>query len=209
METTTETQRRARIMCDDSPMSPREWDNVGSIVGWHNRCALSDDDEKTHLDSDEWLRALAADHVGQDDPDLISNEHVERIIEKYFVLLTIYMYDHSGIALNTGGFSCPWDSGPVGYIYCTKEKALKECGTIESAMRCMEGEIEVYGQYINGSVFGYVLEEGRVCDLGHTHWETVDSCWGFYGYDPKDNGMLDNVDRGWRELLKAADVEWS
>ena len=28
--------------------------------------------------------------------------------------------------MNTCGFSCPWDSGQIGFIYVSKEKALKE-----------------------------------------------------------------------------------
>ena len=27
------------------------------------------------------------------------------------VILPLYLYDHSGITMNTTGFSCPWDSG--------------------------------------------------------------------------------------------------
>ena len=38
------------------------------------------------------------------------------------VVLPVYMYDHSGITINTTGFSCPWDSGMVGIIYVSKEK---------------------------------------------------------------------------------------
>ena len=31
-----------------------------------------------------------------------------------FVFLPLYLFDHSGITMNTSGFSCPWDSGQVG-----------------------------------------------------------------------------------------------
>ena len=36
------------------------------------------------------------------------------------VILPLYLYDHSGITMNTCGFSCPWDSGQVGWIYADK-----------------------------------------------------------------------------------------
>ena len=35
------------------------------------------------------------------------------------VILPLYLYDHSGITMNTCGFSCPWDSGQVGWIYAS------------------------------------------------------------------------------------------
>ena len=38
----------------------------------------------------------------------------------------IFMYDHSGIVLNTSAFSCPWDSGWLGWTYITPEN-LDEC----------------------------------------------------------------------------------
>ena len=39
-----------------------------------------------------------------------------------------FIYDHSGITMNTTGFSCPWDSGQVGWIYCSKKRFLSETG---------------------------------------------------------------------------------
>ena len=38
-----------------------------------------------------------------------------------FVFLPLYLFDHSGITMNTSGFSCPWDSGQVGWIFCTPD----------------------------------------------------------------------------------------
>ncbi len=45
---------------------------------------------------------------------------------KKFIALKVYMLDHSGLRFSTSGFSCPWDSGQIGYIYTTKEKVKKE-----------------------------------------------------------------------------------
>lgn len=47
-------------------------------------------------------------------------------------MLPLYLYDHSGITMNTSGFSDPWDSCQVGYIYMTKEVFLKETGYTEA-----------------------------------------------------------------------------
>jgi hypothetical protein len=35
------------------------------------------------------------------------------------VILPLYLYDHSGITMSCGPFSCPWDSGQVGIIKCS------------------------------------------------------------------------------------------
>jgi hypothetical protein len=33
------------------------------------------------------------------------------------VILPLYLYDHGGITISCSPFSCPWDSGQVGWIY--------------------------------------------------------------------------------------------
>lgn len=58
----------------------------------------------------------------------MSNNELLEIIEQKAVILPLYLYDHSGITMNTCGFTCKWDSGQVGWIYCTKERFLKETG---------------------------------------------------------------------------------
>lgn len=42
--------------------------------------------------------------------------------------LPVYAYVHSGVALSTGPFSCPWDSGQSGFVYETKETILEWYG---------------------------------------------------------------------------------
>lgn len=162
MEVTSKTLDsgfRVAVEYDCDPESPRSWDNVGTVV-LIDRCRYNFGDESASYDE---LKAI------NDDPANI--------------VLPVYMYDHSGITINTGGFSCPWDSGQVGLIYCTKEKALKEWGTgkkkiVSKKMRkkvyeFLEGEIETLDQYLRGEVYGYVLYDPE--------GEEVSSCWGFYG----------------------------
>ena len=100
------------------------------------------------------------------------------ILEEHIVILPLYLYDHSGLRMSTGGFSCPWDSGQVGWIYCTKQTVIKEYGdwTVESvtkATKCMEQEVETYSEYLAGEVYGYQVID---CD-----GEVLDSCWGYFG----------------------------
>jgi hypothetical protein len=98
------------------------------------------------------------------------------------------MYDHSGIILSTNPFKCRWDSGQVGWIFVTKEKLRKEFGVRritkkikEKAREILAEEVNVYSDYIEGNVFGYILKD--------ENGEELDSCWGFYGIDFNTNGI--------------------
>jgi len=54
-------------------------------------------------------------------------------LDKY-IILPLYLYDHSGITMSTGPFSCPWDSGQVGWIYAPKQKFIDETGYTEAEL---------------------------------------------------------------------------
>jgi hypothetical protein len=94
-----------------------------------------------------------------------------------FVILPLYLYDHSGISISTGSFGDPWDSGQVGYIYCTPETIKREYGEINpqnltTAKGCLEAEVELYDQYLRGDVWFMQLYEEDNC---------IESCGEFYG----------------------------
>jgi hypothetical protein len=185
---------KLRIIRDEDAENPRKWDNLATMYCEHRHYVLGD---------------KHAEDIRDEDGNIDHN--------RYFVL-PLFLYDHSGITMNTTGFHCPWDSGQVGYIYLSKERFKAECarpGKIgkdginpilkpikritkkdaERALKLMEGEVEVYDQYLRGDVYGFVLEEAVVeverdeDDDEVLEWEEKDSCWGFYGDDPANNGM--------------------
>ena len=45
-----------------------------------------------------------------------------------YAMLPLYLYDHSGITMNTTGFNDRWDSGQVGFIYTTKDRVTELMG---------------------------------------------------------------------------------
>ena len=145
------------VVTDDYPENPtKDWGMVGTMVLW-NRCRY-DFGHKT-VDRDTLLELSS-------DPNNI--------------VLPVYLYDHSGITISTSGFSCPWDSGQVGIMYCTKEKAAHAFGkkictkkVREAAVKTMVNEVECVDQYLTGQVYGF-----RVLD---PDGEEVDACWGFFG----------------------------
>jgi len=73
---------RLSVYADECPSSPREWDQLGTIVGWHRRYKLGDEQprEEPHRWLHEWKRGRK---------------------EKDYVILPVYMIDHSCVALNT------------------------------------------------------------------------------------------------------------
>jgi hypothetical protein len=120
------------------------------------------------------------------------------------VMLPLYLYDHSGITMNTTGFSCPWDSGKVGYIIATKEMIRAEYGIkrinkglLEKIEQYLIGEVKIYDQYISGDVYNFLIE-----DMNGNH---IDSCGGFYGSDIKTNGMLEHIRD--KELIDLIELE--
>lgn len=166
------------IAQDEINESPREWDNLGTMACFHRRYTLGDKDHGLSL---EEAQAIEAD-------------------DKKYIALPLYLYDHSGITMNTTGFSCRWDSGQVGVIFVSKEAVRKEYGwkvitkaRKEQILGYLKGEVETYDQFLRGDVYGFKCVENG---------EETDSCWGFYGTDPKENGMIDHIGKEFFESAK-------
>ena len=159
-------QGALKVYYDNTPESPRDWDNLGRMVCFHRRYNLGDDHNYRSSDYNSWAGIAEA-------------------IEKDYdvaVMLPLYLYDHSGITISTSPFSCPWDSGQIGWIFATKEDVRKEFGVkriskkmIERVEKILLAEVEIYDKYLTGEVYGYILE--------NKEGEQVDSCWGFYSIE--------------------------
>jgi len=139
---------------DEDPFNPRkEFEHLTTIGHWHRRYDLG-----TRLDSGMTEETLREYH-----PDIMA-------------VLPLYMYDHSGITINTEGFSCKWDSGQVGWIWITRENAENmgcEDWNEEKLLDAIRADVAEYDAYLTGQVYGYrvLSPEGK----------ELDSCWGFIG----------------------------
>ena len=157
------------IKHDDSPdIHPRtDCENLGTMACWHKRYTLGDIQPKE--DSNDW---------------------VFKNVPKGSIVLPVYMYDHSGLTINTTGFSqvdsARWDWGQLGIIFCTPDRIKKEYSikritkaTREKVRKVLIQEIETYDKHLRGAVWGYVYEGP----------EGYDSCWGFIGDTLEETGI--------------------
>lgn len=168
---------------DTENANPRQWDNNGIMLCSHGRYNLGDKQFDDPQQIDEFL---------EDD--------------KPYVILPLYLYDHSGITISTTDFRDQWDSGQVGYIYTTKAK-LKKNGhtkipTKAKIIEFLKGEVKSYDDYLTGNVFGFVEYEVDKCDQDYEHKKDINSCWGFLG-DLDVNGIFDGEfnKKEWEEIL--------
>lgn len=166
--TDTKPSLTLKLEQDINPLNPREeWENMGTMALFHKRYTLGDKGHGLCTSDFEGWEAM--------------EDHLYRNCGAV-VVLQVFMYDHSGITIRTSPFSCPWDSGQIGFIYVTREKALatfnrkritqKLIGKLTDAL---VSEVKTYDQYLTGDVWSYVIED----DKG----EHIDSCGGFFGHD--------------------------
>ena len=186
---------------DDIRFSPRELGhNLGTMICFHPHYDLGD--HHNYMDKDDFLREMYLNTVGNDERGMERYENMVNmvwsrkmtgpnpdpravddtmlnVISKKYIMLPLYLLDHSGLAMQTTSFHDPWDSGQVGWIYVSKEDALKEFGgekmtgaVKRKAENFMRSEVAVYDFYLRGECYGFEL---------YKNGELSDSCWGFIG----------------------------
>ncbi len=160
LATYTKQNQTLEIIYDECAISPREWDNLGTIITVNQRNYK----------------------LGE-----IQTDEIDEKLKEYDIglILPLFMLDHSSVSLSTRDFNDKWDSGQIGYVFVTKEKlkeeySVKRIGkkTLEKAKRVLESEIKTYGQYVNGEVYGFKITEQK-----NNETENIDACSGFYEID--------------------------
>ena len=195
----TTTKNTLKIVQDSNGESPREWDNLGTIAYRSRNYTLGDEEIDDPI---EWLEDMLDKPKKYEYTDERLQELETILFEKY-IALPVYKYEHSGIAISTTPFSCSWDSGKIGYIYVSKEDVRKGYTVKritnklkQKVLSVLKGEIETFNTYINNDIYGFKIlnEDGDI----------IDSCYGFYGTDWKNNGIIAYIDN---ELLDVTEKE--
>lgn len=169
------------VMHDPEPESPREWSTLGTMLCTHGRYMLGDKNAKETLRED--IRNCKAYRDSWEKKYNMDDIMVLTALASKcgFIMLPLYLYDHSGITMNTTGFSCPWDSGQVGVILVSREWVRAEYDTSRvtaklkaKVLDALKAEVATYDEYLRGDVYGWSVEDAGVA---------FDSCWGYYGFD--------------------------
>lgn len=155
------------IIYEDTAENPRdEYCHLGTMVCWHRRYELGD--KHSYESPDDFLEAMCRRYV----PDFTRPEELtisaklDLLAEvPTFVILPLYLYDHSGISISTHSFNDPWDSGQVGWIYATPDD-LRENFTREPTeqdvwctLPILQQEVDEYNCYLSGTAYCFDLYE--------------------------------------------------
>ena len=164
-------KNKIEVFIDRDAESPREW-AVGTMCCWHKRYNFGDEKAKLRFDPN-WFNSF--------------DDLIEAKLDENDVVLPIYMFDHSGIALSTTPFSCTWDSGQLGFTYMDKATIIKEFGDLsdkskQKAESILISEVEIYGDYVSGNVFYYRESETNPClTCSQVRWVETNTTYEVFG----------------------------
>ena len=171
----TQTGMRVTKTIDEYPINPREWDNLTTMICHCRNYSLGDVKESAQFEGFTSLKELK-----------------QALVEYYGEMAYIKplsLYDHSTQTLAIGEPTDMWDSGYVGFIFVTKDRARKEYGVkritkavIEKIEKLAQSEVEEYNKvWLWGEVYVLSLERvfTNVDDKNDSFVEPVDSVGGF------------------------------
>lgn len=187
------------VQPDEWPLNPRkEYDNLATFCCDHGRYDLGDSDG--HEKARTAVRNSRYWKASWDGIDLHHGPNIYAVMAECedIVMLPLYLYDHSGITISTTPFSCPWDSGQVGFAFMTRDVILKYIpGGVQrlsqkqkaEARRLIRLEVKTYDAYLTGDCWQWSITDTDTNEI-------VESCGGYLaGFeDAKTDG---------RDALKA------
>ena len=155
-----------KLLPDPDAGNPRgDFDHAATFAFFHKRYSLGDKVEIKSEDYRGW-NEMEADIGRRYKPSYIT---------------PVYMYDHSGLVLSTSPFSCPWDSGQVGFMWITDPDIPQD-----KLPGVVEAEIKELNMWLSGDVWTIDIDDGKEC-LG-----------GVYGYDyavKEAKRMINNMEK--------------
>ena len=177
--TITKTYKQAGMRVvkyyDDYAENPRNWDNLTTMICHHRRYSLGDVEESRQFEGFTSLKELK-----------------QALVEYYGEMAYIEplsLYDHSMQTLAIGEPTDAWDSGYVGFIFVTKDRARKEYSVkritksiLERIKSVAQAEVKEYNKIcLWGEVYVLRLENVfvNVDDITDIVEEFVDSVGGF------------------------------
>ena len=189
-----------KIVYDENYDSPDSWgDENLFLVGYHRDFwvdrAKRTKEGKREGGISEGLAQSIFNNGKYEDGSI--NDEAKNYLKKYHIF-PLSAYIHSGVRLYLGTHKvCQWDSCQVGLVFASKS----ERKTRKKALKCVEGLIKTWNQYLSGEICGFQIED----ESG----EQIDSCYGFYGDEGIEQAIsyaksnIDYVEKEYKENLKA------
>lgn len=178
---------KIEIWEDENCPNPRENDNLATIACFHRRYDIGD----KHPYSIE---------------EIAEAERTGFLDGKKIIHLPVYGYDHGGMVLDTKAFSCPWDSGKLGIVFVTEERAREELGwdRLNAARReriaiTLGMEVRELSKWMQGDTWGYTVTN---TDTGEE-----EECGGYIGRDYLDSYIRNRFPDPIEKLLNIAKGE--
>lgn len=127
-----------------------------------------------HADEDadaynDWIDGLRRDPRYECDPldgdtFYATDGAIMEEVERHYIIQPLYLYDHGGITISTGAFSCQWDYGQVGWMYIKRSDAAKHWPDAESdavVCKAMDAELAEYDAYLRGECYSYTVTDAE------------------------------------------------
>ena len=164
-----------QVIYDDGAESPRKNDPMTEIVAWHKRLAISDHDKYA------------------------SPDRFRRSIRTLQIVRPLYIMEHGQVGLSLTPYADRWDSGQVGYVRVTPERAEKhglKIGDVEAIAKRMGEEVEEYSKYLNGNVFAVSAHRMAHGDVLPTPVMSIGDVWDMEDdvFDEVAMDLLDLID---------------
>lgn len=222
VETVVTENFKGVIRYSDQPDDPLDNFEFGTLTTWHRRERYGTphswesrldfwnsflvENEEAELDTwfdQEWKTRCEPNFPPitteyQASIEELQKEYRERVLDTVkdrVFYLTVFMYDHSGVTVSSSPFSCPWDSGQLGYLWISAEEAfakivdfgfggLSREDQAKQILHQLEEQLKVYDMWLQNDVYDvYVSARQRCGECSHVVEEIIDGCSEIYGFE--------------------------
>jgi hypothetical protein len=210
LDTFTHRGLTVEIHTDLDCPSPRDDDNLGTIIAWSREFQGDDGDHSEcteyQFNPTDYAVCLPI-YYSSHGPmcSLKAGTHNHAILtqaEKAAIVLDALVNPAGDDDEDNPGM----ERGQDGWVYLSHESLKKEYGAdIEAAIRCMVAEVETYGQWLSGECYGYIIKEPDVEDENgdEEDGEELSACWGFIGYDDVKQAAKEDAESIAKQRAKA------